>query len=269
MTTRIVSGLVLLFLLIITLVLGPKFSTLIITLIGILTVDEINLHFFRITRKSWSYFLSILTFLVIFIPLYISNRFENIDFYLVSFGVLVNLMLVFYLFFIPAESKFPKNLTFLATAAGLVIGVQLYSLATIISKENWKLWMILILLLNYGMDTCAWFFGKNFGKHKLWPKVSPNKTVEGLIGGAIGATFIAGFYWYMMDQVVGIFPIFCFAFWAFCSQVGDLIESKLKRHFGIKDSSGLIPGHGGIYDRIDSLLFLAPVFASTLRFFYN
>ena len=110
--------------------------------------------------------------------------------------------------------------------------------------------------------------GQKFGKHKLWPKVSPKKTWEGLIGGIITSVILTSVYWYFFIGKVSPSLVILFSILAGCSQVGDLVQSKMKRQFDIKDSSSLIPGHGGVYDRIDSLLFVAPLFALVLMKFY-
>ena len=109
-------------------------------------------------------------------------------------------------------------------------------------------------------DTAAMYVGKSMGKNKLAPSVSPNKTVEGFLGGLIAA-IIVGIV--MGCWKFNEFPLYQITFVAFlCSlfgQLGDLVESMWKRSLGIKDSSAIIPGHGGFLDRFDSLLFAAPV----------
>ena len=119
--------------------------------------------------------------------------------------------------------------------------------------------------VTWATDTGAYVFGRMLGKHKLIPAISPAKTVEGAIGGLIvaivGAWVYAQFFLKPFAQL-GLSPtglvIFGIAVGVF-SQLGDLTESLLKREAGVKDSSGLLPGHGGILDRFDSLLFVLPV----------
>jgi phosphatidate cytidylyltransferase len=110
-------------------------------------------------------------------------------------------------------------------------------------------------------DTAAYFSGKKFGKHKLWESVSPKKTIEGLVGGVLFSVLITSLFWNYFIAPVKIGTILIFLLVACCSQLGDLVQSKLKRQFEIKDSSHLIPGHGGVYDRIDSLMFVSPIYA--------
>ncbi len=121
-------------------------------------------------------------------------------------------------------------------------------------------WLLFLFGLLWLGDTAAMFIGKAFGKHKLAPSVSPNKTVEGFIGGIGGAIIVAVILGYWRLDAISMWRLVLIA--AVCSifgQLGDLVESMWKRSLGIKDSSSLIPGHGGILDRFDSLLFAAPV----------
>lgn len=124
-------------------------------------------------------------------------------------------------------------------------------------------WLLLALAIVWAADTGAYFAGRAFGRNKLAPRISPNKTIEGLFGGvaagmalAVGAAPLAG-------ATLGQLPyVAIVALWTILfSVVGDLFESLLKRHVGAKDSSHLIPGHGGVLDRIDSQLAALPVFA--------
>ncbi len=106
-------------------------------------------------------------------------------------------------------------------------------------------------------DIFAYLIGKSFGKHKLAPNLSPKKTWEGAIGGFLGAIIIGGFTAYSLKIYDAYIPIFISAV---LGQIGDLFESFIKRQVGEKDSSNLIPGHGGILDRIDALIFGSVVF---------
>ena len=115
---------------------------------------------------------------------------------------------------------------------------------------------IVVILMT---DTGAYFSGNMFGKHKLIPEISPNKTIEGAIGGAIIAV-IAGTIFNLIfpvhDSVIVVMVVSFFA--SLVGQIGDLVESSLKRHYEVKDSGRLLPGHGGILDRFDSWLFVFP-----------
>jgi phosphatidate cytidylyltransferase len=119
------------------------------------------------------------------------------------------------------------------------------------------------LLFLFGLlwvgDTTAMWVGSALGRHKLAPTVSPNKTVEGFVGGILGALAIGVVMIFWRLDAIPWYHVLIIAFG--CSifgQLGDLVESMWKRSLGIKDSSAIIPGHGGVLDRFDSLLFAAP-----------
>lgn len=129
--------------------------------------------------------------------------------------------------------------------------------------------LFFILVFTVANDFIQMFSGKTFGKHKIIPKVSPNKTWEGFIGGVIGSTLLAMF----MGHYITPFSIGQLAFLGFtlsvCGFFGDVTMSAIKRDLGVKDTSSLIPGHGGILDRLDSLLFTAPLFFHFFAYTYS
>jgi phosphatidate cytidylyltransferase len=123
-------------------------------------------------------------------------------------------------------------------------------------------WVILAFVVTWGNDTFAYFAGHAFGRHKLMPRVSPAKTWEGFVGGAVGSVACAlGARWVLpgfeRELSVGV-ALAVGAGGAVLGPLGDLAESMVKRAAGVKDSSHIIPGHGGLLDRIDALLFVAP-----------
>ena len=124
-------------------------------------------------------------------------------------------------------------------------------------------WLFIAVGLVWAADTGAYFVGRHFGKHKLSPRISPNKTVEGLLGGLIAGVVAAVAFAPLAGASVAQLPLVALvAFVAVgFSVVGDLFESLLKRHVGVKDSGHLIPGHGGILDRIDGVIAALPIFA--------
>ncbi len=124
-------------------------------------------------------------------------------------------------------------------------------------------WLLLALAVVWATDTGAYFAGRRFGKHKLAPRISPNKTVEGLVGGVIAGVAVAVAAAPLAGATTAQLPLVALValLTVLASVVGDLFESLLKRHVGAKDSGTLIPGHGGVLDRIDSVLAALPVFA--------
>lgn len=131
-------------------------------------------------------------------------------------------------------------------------------------------YLFVLLALVWGMDTGAYFAGKTWGKNKLLPKVSPGKTTEGFLGGLVMSGFVA----VISAALLFKFNVLQLVFWVlFClvtatlSVGGDLFESMVKRLANVKDSSHILPGHGGIMDRIDSLLAATPFFVLCVPFF--
>lgn len=126
-------------------------------------------------------------------------------------------------------------------------------------------WLLFVMVLVWGADSGAYMFGRLFGKHKLAPKVSPGKTWEGFFGGLVSAAIIALLFALLAPLTVAPGTlVICAVIATLASVLGDLTESMFKREAGIKDSGSLIPGHGGILDRIDSLTAAVPVFACLL-----
>ena len=151
----------------------------------------------------------------------------------------------------------------LKTIIGIVV---LTSSASIIiefkSVENGPLWVLCFMASVWAADVGAYFVGKRFGKTKLAPQISPGKTVEGMLGGiAFMLLVFVPVLFYVFDFKAALLLLFTLIITTVVSVGGDLFESKLKRYSGIKDSSQILPGHGGILDRIDSLLSAAPFFA--------
>ncbi|MBR5509452.1 MAG: phosphatidate cytidylyltransferase [Lachnospiraceae bacterium] len=116
----------------------------------------------------------------------------------------------------------------------------------------------LIFFCSWGCDTCAYCVGMLFGKHKLAPVLSPKKSIEGAVGGVVGAALLGAGYAALTSGFVVQYALICAA-GAVASQVGDLAASAIKRQHGIKDYGTLIPGHGGILDRFDSVIVTAPM----------
>ena len=130
------------------------------------------------------------------------------------------------------------------------------SLINCIVKYKYMVW--LVLLAAFGQDTFAYFSGYLFGKHKMAPNISPKKTVEGAVGGVIGATIICGVFGWFVYRPEFVHCIIIGFVGAFFGIAGDLIASAFKRNMGIKDYGNLIPGHGGVMDRFDSVVLVAP-----------
>ena len=138
----------------------------------------------------------------------------------------------------------------------IYITVALSSIIVIRNNNFEYIWYIFIFA--WATDTFAYFVGLTFGKNKLIPSVSPKKTVEGAIGGIFGSVLISSLYAYFVHPENILIIIIASILGSVISQMGDLFASSFKRKLGIKDYGNLIPGHGGMLDRIDSIIFTAP-----------
>lgn len=157
------------------------------------------------------------------------------------------------------------------TFLGFIYVVILFSFIPLVNGKVGGQYLVwLIFIGSWLSDTVAYYFGRFFGKHKLSPKVSPKKTIEGSIGGFLGATIGCGLFGIAVSEYVSqVNIIHFFLIGALCGimgQFGDLVASSIKRFVGLKDYSNIIPGHGGILDRFDSILFNAVVVFYYLTF---
>lgn len=153
--------------------------------------------------------------------------------------------------------------------------ISFASIVLLRAEHNGNYLYLLVFVGSWVSDTGAWFFGRLFGKHKLIPEVSPKKTVEGAIGGALsaGAAFaLYGFLVHRMEETLSpnyLILILAGVICAVVSQFGDLIASLVKRHYGIKDYGNVFPGHGGVMDRFDSVLLVSPVLYLLITYIPN
>jgi phosphatidate cytidylyltransferase len=264
---RIASALIMIGFMALVFYLGSNTSILVFSLMGLLVSHELFTNFLKLEflRKKYNLYQGINIFIYLFVHLSYNQDLENIIFSL-------SLMLTFYQLFLLFNSTKKSFKYFLSTypwTSFILITLPVLSLQSIFYRDHWLLIIIGLFLLNFSVDTAAWFFGKNFGKRKLWEAISPKKTIEGFIGGVLTATLVFTLYWSSFIGQISISFILAILFIACCSQLGDLVQSKIKRQFGVKDSSNLIPGHGGVYDRIDSLIFVSPLFAIVIKLFIS
>ncbi len=264
-TLRIISALALITIVTLCFMAGPTQSLILILLMGVIISDEIFCNFLKGVRFSTSYFFSLFLFILPFSLFNFYMQKEAFHNFFINSSLVLNVFLLFYLVFSDIKSDFlNKKKATISYFSGLFVLFPMMSLTSIFRTPSWNLFLIILLIVNYSMDTGAWFVGKNFGKNKLWPSVSPKKTLEGFLGGAVFSGIFGLAFWYYFFNRLELKLFFLFAVFGIISQLGDLVQSKLKRHCSIKDSSSLIPGHGGFYDRLDSLLFLAPFFVISI-----
>lgn len=223
-------------------------------------------EFFNALRQNKFKPIDIAAYALLVIYYLIGNNFETMMYILVASTFLMLIVPV-----IDLEYTFVDvSLTFL----GFVYAGILFSTVYLVNvKINGAYLVWLIFISSWLSDTAAYYSGRFLGKHKLCPKVSPKKTVEGSIGGLLGATIFCGIFGFVVNKYIYIMPLYhYFIIGALCGvfgQFGDLVASSVKRYVGIKDYSNLIPGHGGILDRFDSIIFSATVIFYYLTFIIN
>lgn len=253
---RLRSGIVILIIAIATVLIGGNvllITALTVSLIGIYELNKIVK-----IEKAWPGIISYLACLIYYLMLYLS-----LEQYLIIFFIFYLMVLM-----LPFVAKFPEyNLEpiIIPFFALFYVGIMLSYIykARMLSDGALVVWLIFIGA--WGSDTCAYCVGMLFGKHKLSPKISPKKSVEGSIGGIIGAALIGLVYAIIFKGKIIDFkyPLIGFACIgaasSVISQFGDFAASGIKRKYEIKDFGDLIPGHGGILDRFDSIMFTAPV----------
>ena len=185
-----------------------------------------------------------------------------------NYGVILLAVLVFYL--LVFGEMMIAHLTLhikdaaLCFLAGIVIPFMLTSLVRILCMEKGRMLVCIPFVIAFMSDVGAYFIGVFFGKHKLCPLISPKKSVEGLIGGVVVGTFSMLLYGWIVNTFfyagIRYLPLLIYGIiGCLASAFGDLCLSVIKRQTGIKDYGNLIPGHGGVLDRLDSVLVAAPL----------
>lgn len=194
----------------------------------------------------------IIGYLLLIIYYLVGNDF-SIIFYIVVLSIVISLM-------VPIVNTNHSFVDVSITFLGFIYVVILFSFIPLVNEKsngNYLVWLIFIG--SWLSDTLAYYSGKYLGKKKLCPEVSPNKTIAGSIGGLIGSILGCGFFGvFFRVQITEVAIIHYFLIGALCGimgQFGDLVASSIKRNVGIKDFGNIIPGHGGILDRFDSILF--------------
>lgn len=215
----------------------------------------------RETRKEFPNILKIFAYILV-LALCLTD-FNGIVFqYKVDYRFLALMVFLFTspMVFINDTKKYNLNDALFLVSLVLFIGL---SFKLVVIARNFDInYIIYLFLITIITDTFALISGMLVGKHKLCPKISPKKTIEGLIGGVLMGTFVAtSFYFTVINSGISlVFLIFVTALLCLVGQLGDLVFSSIKRYYDVKDFSNLIPGHGGILDRFDSLIFVTLAF---------
>lgn len=258
--TRLISGIILVLIALLTI--GSGSIVLLLTLLGISMIGMQELYRVMGVRKDSFNLLECAGYAGI--ALYYAALYFKAP---VGGELLILAALILFMFvYVFTYPKYEAHQVMSALFGMVYVGVMLsfiYQTRMIEGEGMYLVW--LIFLCSWGCDTCAYCVGVLIGKHKMAPVLSPKKSIEGAVGGLIGAALLGMLYAVILDKNVPAYAIICAA-GALISMVGDLAASGIKRNQGIKDYGSLIPGHGGILDRFDSVIFTAPIiyFLSTV-----
>ncbi|MBQ6807200.1 MAG: phosphatidate cytidylyltransferase [Lachnospiraceae bacterium] len=273
--TRLISGIVLVILALMSILTGGWVLAAVLGAISVIAYRELTkatgVHTEEKKFNSLEITGSVIIVLYYFVLAFCMLQRENFALSVVYPVVTISIVMAFIAFMFVYVFSFPKYKAGQVMAAffELLYAPVLLSFIFMI-REGWSYGVYLVWLIflcSWGSDTCAYCVGVLFGKHKMAPKLSPKKSVEGAIGGVVGAAVLFGLYTYFV-----INPFTEDVFWinwgsamclgavgALVSMVGDLAASAIKRDYEIKDYGKLIPGHGGIMDRFDSVIIAAPL----------
>ncbi len=259
MKTRIISAIVLLPLLIFVVVSGGVWLQAGIGILGLIGMHEFYQAFCKENKGLQLISYAFAVFYMIFIDEVINGN--N------YFNIFVSLFLVLILIYTVVCHNRTNAMQGMMGFFGFFYAFFLLSHIFLIREYTYgKLFVWLPFIAAFGCDTGAYFTGISIGRHKLIPSLSPKKTVEGSIGGIVTATVLALIYGYFIGKYTTLegvnIPLLCGLtgfFGSFLAQIGDLAASAMKRQTGIKDFGKLIPGHGGVLDRFDSVILTAPV----------
>ena len=263
--TRLTSGIILVALALVFICTGGDVllaAMLVLSLIGMFEIYRI----FKIEKSLPGIlgYLSCITY-------YMDLRFKFCQDVMVIFLAFLIILLAVFVFGYP---KYHTHQVMAAFFGVFYVGVMLSFLYQTRMLEGGQYIVWLIFLCSWGCDTCAYCVGVLFGKHKMSPLLSPKKSVEGAIGGVAGTMLLTAIYCvaisaaFNVDNIVILPLVIISGIGALISMVGDLAASAIKRNFDIKDYGKLIPGHGGVLDRFDSMIITAPIIFFLAYYFY-
>ena len=264
--TRLISGIVLV--LVAMLLIIPNADVL---LVGTLIISLIGMYeLYRVFKVEKSV-LAMPGYLVA-ILFYVNCKFQVLSNDMLLYMTFLILLLFIYVFAYP---KFDAKQVMATFFGFFYVAVMLSFVPQIRYMEHGVYLTFLIFICSWGCDTSAYCVGKLIGKHKMSPILSPKKSVEGAVGGVIGAGLLSFIYCMVFSRQMNlvtdqiIFIVVASMIAALISMVGDLAASAIKRNYDIKDYGTLIPGHGGILDRFDSMIITSPIIYFALSIFAN
>ena len=254
--TRLLSGVILLVITLFVVIFGGNLLFAVLFAISLIGMMEL----YRVVKINKT--IMGMVGYVAGITYYLLLYFQLLQYQLMLVILFLMILMVVYVFSFPKYSTEQIAVSFLGL---FYVPFMLSYIYQVRMFENgaWIVWLIFIGA--WGSDTCAYMVGVKFGKHKFAPKLSPKKSIEGCVGGIVGAALIGVIYATVIQKQIVVFenPQIAFAIIggasSILSQIGDLAASAIKRNHDIKDYGTLIPGHGGVLDRFDSIIFTAPI----------
>ncbi|WP_299509670.1 phosphatidate cytidylyltransferase [uncultured Rummeliibacillus sp.] len=201
--------------------------------------------------------ISLLSLFIILMPNSWSEQIQDITKYSrIEYLFICAILLLIYTVLVKNKFTFDDVGFLLASALYVGIGFHFF----IATREEGLAYVVYALVIVWTTDSGAYFIGRKLGRNKLWPEISPKKTIEGFVGGIVVALISAIIFQWIANLDISWSALIVVSIVAsIFGQLGDLVESAIKRHYGVKDSGKILPGHGGILDRFDSLLFVLPL----------
>lgn len=252
---RIISGIIGALLLILIVNKGKLYLNIGVLVVSIIGLREFYMAIEKINIKPLSYVGYLCTFMM-----FLSNIYPSINIE-ISLTLSTILSLILYLFNKKASIK-DIGITLMGI---LYISVLFFH----INYLEGSVYIWLIFIIAFGTDTFAYLGGRFFGKRKLWPEISPNKTIEGSISGIIGSVILTFIFSILIKDDSTYLLIILAILASITSQVGDLIASKIKRTVKVKDYGYIMPGHGGVLDRFDSIILSSPLIYYYINYLLN
>lgn len=202
-------------------------------------------------------FLAIVGYLFLWLILIPYNEMNVFSFSFTKMEVVILFVMLLLFTTVITKNKFAFDYAAFVFLSTIYVGIGFYFL--ILARMNGLNYVLFALFIIWATDTGAYFFGNALGKKKLWPEISPNKTFAGAIGGILIACIVSVIFQLVYPFEHSLVTILLVAMMiSIVGQIGDLVASAYKRHYKIKDSGNILPGHGGILDRMDSLIFVLP-----------
>ncbi|KEF39910.1 CDP-diglyceride synthetase [Schinkia azotoformans MEV2011] len=255
MKTRILTAIIAAAIFLPLVIIGETPFVILVYLLGTIALKEL-LRMKKIQVLSLPGLIGFIFLWVLLIPHSFLIESVGANFSKIEAALIVVMLLLIYT--VISKNEFTFDDAGFIILSTVYVGVGFYYL--IETRMAGLSYVFFALFVIWATDSGAYFIGRAFGKRKLWPEISPNKTVAGFVGGVLSALLVG-----LIFQIVSplhpslLFVLVVTVVTSLFGQMGDLVESALKRHFTVKDSGHILPGHGGILDRFDSLLFVLPI----------